>query len=670
MTDAKLLLLVQNEIGQIVGRRLTRSENNEETSALLESIVPTLSPDSSGEMFLVSDNANAVRTMVASVFDGVITVKQDPFHLIDRVSAKLASKPKQKWLKKELRSALYDVDRQLRPPDEMEIEFKKVVESVDLSDVSCTEASWTGCWKYNAKLIREGDLHVPNSDYREGRAKPVRIVATSQLEGFHSALKNFLNRSLSVDVGMRILDVFIVRHNLRMGTKFGRNPSFGEIDFVSLAQAAILLQGVLPESPQLAFVQHVLSEPLQEPRYRSASPLDFAFSKWRRMFETARVQPERLDEALAASRRDMKSIRELLQKHSTRQNDQRLRKSDFLRQLQLDEFDYESTAGFSLPEYELLRQVRDEQVCADDTWAVCPLVTTIMFNLVAESSTNSSLTLRRRSFATITSKLQSLPVPAVNQPSNHPSSAQRRPLFSFQRSPPTTCSSPREQDLQIELFNALRSSKHFPKTKKWFRRVYGFASRICDDIHQKHDADLDRRWEALKRASNRGSELKIKIKLAWTHDCQRPTPPASPSTTPVISPTPVLVDADESQVPNAATLFASMTETRPNEPAAVTEGQLPCIQSNNQQKSQDQQYDFVRAEVPISIAEDDITMLKSVADAIPQAPHKWTYIYGLFQQKYPTSSLSLNALRCSLKDKRARKQKTDTEPPVLLSPRK
>ncbi|KAE9067966.1 hypothetical protein PF006_g29886 [Phytophthora fragariae] len=205
-------------------------------------------------MCLVSDNANAVRTMVASVFGGVITVKQDPFHLIDRVSAKLASKPKQKWLKKELRSALYDVDRQLRPPDEMEIEFKKVVESVDLSDVSCTEASWTGCWKYNAKLIREGDLHVPNNDYREDRAKPVRIVATSQLEGFHSALKKLLNRSLSVDVGMRILDVFIVRHNLRMGTKFGRNPSFGEIDFVSLAQAAILSQGVLPESPQLAFV--------------------------------------------------------------------------------------------------------------------------------------------------------------------------------------------------------------------------------------------------------------------------------------------------------------------------------------------------------------------------------------------------------------------------------
>ncbi|KAE9055633.1 hypothetical protein PF006_g32904, partial [Phytophthora fragariae] len=227
MTDAKLLLLVQNEIGQIVGRHLTRSENNEETSALLpESIVPTLSPDSSGEMFLVCDNANAVRTMVASVFDGVITVKQDPFHLIDRVSAKLASKPKQKWLKKEFRSALYDVDRQLRPPDEMEIEFKKVVEFVDLSDVSCTEASWTGCCKYNAKLIREGDLHVPINDYREGRAKPVRIVATSQLEDFHSALKKLLNRSLSVDVGMRILDVFIVRHNLRMGTKFGRNPSF------------------------------------------------------------------------------------------------------------------------------------------------------------------------------------------------------------------------------------------------------------------------------------------------------------------------------------------------------------------------------------------------------------------------------------------------------------
>jgi hypothetical protein len=106
--------------------------------------------------------------------------------------------------------------------------------------------------------------------------------------------------------------VFVVKHNLRVGAKFGRNPSFGAIDFIALAQAAILSHGVLPESPQLAFVHLVLSESLPQPTYRSESPFDFAFSKWMRMFETARVQPERLDQTLAASRRHKKTVRELL----------------------------------------------------------------------------------------------------------------------------------------------------------------------------------------------------------------------------------------------------------------------------------------------------------------------------------------------------------------------
>jgi hypothetical protein len=65
-------------------------------------------------------------------------------------------------------------------------------------------------------------------------------VATSQLEGFHSGLKKLLNRALSAEVGLRILDVYIVQHNLRIGAKFGRNASFGDFDFMALAQAAML----------------------------------------------------------------------------------------------------------------------------------------------------------------------------------------------------------------------------------------------------------------------------------------------------------------------------------------------------------------------------------------------------------------------------------------------
>ncbi|KAG1689455.1 hypothetical protein DVH05_002256 [Phytophthora capsici] len=65
MKDAKMLLLLQNEIGQIIGRRLTRSENNEETQALFEHVKSAVHTDTGGvEQFVISDNANAVRSMV------------------------------------------------------------------------------------------------------------------------------------------------------------------------------------------------------------------------------------------------------------------------------------------------------------------------------------------------------------------------------------------------------------------------------------------------------------------------------------------------------------------------------------------------------------------------------------------------------------------------------
>ncbi|EGZ09030.1 hypothetical protein PHYSODRAFT_389921, partial [Phytophthora sojae] len=106
ISDAKLLLLIQNEVRQIVGRRLT------------------------------SDNANGVRGMVQHTFGGRVDVKQDPFHVMMRVKEKLASAAKKKWISKELMSAMYTVERRLRPPEEMEKEFRRVASLVSPSDLS------------------------------------------------------------------------------------------------------------------------------------------------------------------------------------------------------------------------------------------------------------------------------------------------------------------------------------------------------------------------------------------------------------------------------------------------------------------------------------------------------------------------------------------------------
>lgn len=61
--DLKMLLLAQNEICQIAGRSFTKSENSEETEALLKSIASSDVSLPTDTRYLVTDNANAVRKM-------------------------------------------------------------------------------------------------------------------------------------------------------------------------------------------------------------------------------------------------------------------------------------------------------------------------------------------------------------------------------------------------------------------------------------------------------------------------------------------------------------------------------------------------------------------------------------------------------------------------------
>jgi hypothetical protein len=167
ISDAKLLLLVQNEVGQIVGRRLTRSENNEETAALLKAVKPTLKAEDEGTIYLVSDNANGVRNMVQNTFGESVHVKQDPFHVMMRVKEKLADKAKKKWISKELMGAIYTVDRKPRPPEEKKAKYRRVADLVSTKDLSSSEATWRGCIDSNAAQILLGDLFVENNDYAE-----------------------------------------------------------------------------------------------------------------------------------------------------------------------------------------------------------------------------------------------------------------------------------------------------------------------------------------------------------------------------------------------------------------------------------------------------------------------------------------------------------------------
>jgi hypothetical protein len=81
------------------------------------------------------------------------------------------------------------------------------------------QSEWDGCIASNLAQIRLGDLFVDENQCTDAGGE-VRIVSTSQLEAIHSKLQKLLDRIMSVEVGLRILDIFILQ--VRSLSKFSR----------------------------------------------------------------------------------------------------------------------------------------------------------------------------------------------------------------------------------------------------------------------------------------------------------------------------------------------------------------------------------------------------------------------------------------------------------------
>nr|KAE8919422.1 hypothetical protein PF009_g30272 [Phytophthora fragariae] len=512
--DAKMLLLLQNEIGQIVGRRLTRSENNDETRELLEHVKgPLLAAEDGQERLLISDNVNAVRNMVSSVFGASVGVRQDPFHIIQRFTEKVKDKAAKKQLCTRLHDAIYSVDDQLRMPEEMAARVRDAVAAVAIRDVSCPESEWISCLNSNLEQIECGDVDVKDNSYDEGGGKSVRVLSTSQLEGFHSALKKLLARSVSAEIGLRILDVFILRHNLKIGSRYGCNPPLEHADIATLAQAASFCRDVISESPQLEFVSKLLSTKLVSPQYRSVTEHDFGFEQWGQLFETAQVDLAALETNLHRAQQHSANIKELLSMQAVFSTTSRLPKAAFFNSLCTTELDYEAATGFSSQEFALLRHLRAEQLSSARSWDKCALVTTIMFNVVVTSNSNNHLRLRRRSYTTISAKLEGITKHDTDASAQKLAAATKK-LFKFDSSEPVNDElTGHEQAFQIDLFDTLRQMRGLRKKRQVFTQIYDFASCTCSGIHSKSASILLARWENLKRASNRGASLKIKLKV-------------------------------------------------------------------------------------------------------------------------------------------------------------
>ncbi|POM70099.1 Hypothetical protein PHPALM_13519 [Phytophthora palmivora] len=395
---------------------------------------------------------------------------------------------------------------------ENEKKWKLVCARLSPSDLGCTLAKWNNTIEYNVAQIKAGQLHVADNTYREG-GSPVRIVSTSQLEGFHSALKKLLAREVRSELGLRILDVFIVQHNIDVGARFGRNPPISNVDLISACRAATLCKlygkGLVASTPEQEFITNLVSESIPAPQYRSATGRDFSFQAWEQMFKNANVDASE-EVKFINSRQHMKTIRELLCKKATVLETGKVDSDDFMHSLRMEENNSEGANALSIEEHELLRQVVREQVACKRVCSDCDLVTTIMYNLVVASNRNSFIKIQRRSYRTLESKIKKfrteLATPSLV--------AYTKKLFEFRTQQQckgrlTTC----EHEIQSALFTTLRESYASCQKRKIFCKIYDFAACICDGVRAFSKESLLRRWEVLKKSPSTNGEFKIKFKI-------------------------------------------------------------------------------------------------------------------------------------------------------------
>ncbi|ETN09731.1 hypothetical protein PPTG_11334 [Phytophthora nicotianae INRA-310] len=400
--------------------------------------------------------------MVSDVFGAGVGVRQDPFHVVQRFTEKVKDKTEKKLLAKRLHDSIYDVDGCLRSPAQMSERIKEAVGSVSSRHLNCSDHEWTGTLNNNLEQIKRGGLYVENNTYKEGGGPAIRTASWCR--------------------------------------------------------------GVVPDSPQLEFVSKLLSEPHPRPQYRSVTDHDFGFEQWGQLFETARVDSAVLEVNLHQSHQHSRNIKELLSRQAVFSTTSRLPEASFFYSLRLSQLDYEAAAGFSLEELALLRQLRREQAKAAgqhelrvnhlpndqvslgkqlntgqpklaESWAECPPVTTIMYNVVVGSNLNKKLNLRRRSYATLAPKISK----KESHQTNKQSFVGTRGLFNFEsQGMVDDGATGHEQAFQINLFTALRQMVKFPGKRKAFVRVYDFASHICHGIHPKSPSNLTMRWEYLE----------------------------------------------------------------------------------------------------------------------------------------------------------------------------
>ncbi|KAI9315800.1 hypothetical protein DFJ73DRAFT_382272 [Zopfochytrium polystomum] len=186
-----------------------------------EVIFPDL--DETKDIAVECDNVNSLKNCIQAMGPRVRAC-QDPFHLIWRSTSKVR-KEAQRRLSKQFHEALYVSDRVLRGRSDMFYRVRALLDKFPKEEITSSFEKWTGTMNNTLFQIWRGDLspvcgdniHVENGKYRS-------VIQSSSNESLHSELAGLCRRSMSYNVGMRVLSIFITKVNLRQAVKHSRIP--------------------------------------------------------------------------------------------------------------------------------------------------------------------------------------------------------------------------------------------------------------------------------------------------------------------------------------------------------------------------------------------------------------------------------------------------------------
>jgi hypothetical protein len=157
--EVTVMIVVVNEIGQWLYFAFREVENKSALSHAVEKCAEAQERNrKTKNVAIVIDNAEAYRNTIREKFPEA-TVRQDPWHVINRFNAYAAAK-QQSVIQKELANALYKGKGILRPVSEMAQKFQVAVEKLitDGAFKMSQIEKVRGTLNYNLNQIRKGDL--------------------------------------------------------------------------------------------------------------------------------------------------------------------------------------------------------------------------------------------------------------------------------------------------------------------------------------------------------------------------------------------------------------------------------------------------------------------------------------------------------------------------------